>query len=251
MTTQTIGFIILRHVSEPSHNRLWKKCYENVRQFYPENKIVIIDDNSNYELMEDESYLYNTNVIQSEYIGRGVLLPYYYFSKYKWFDVGVIIHDSVFINRFFDFSTDTCKFFWEIGGHGDDLIEVENKILSSYKDLNLLVFHRCHERWTGCFGAISTINYDFLSRLNDKFPLSKLIDFITDRTERMAFERIFGCLVRYLLHSENHPINNIFIDCHNYYSSRKIKLGTFSYDEYMKGIDKYKKFPIVKLFARR
>ena len=39
----TIGFIILRHVNSKSTDRYWKRSYDCVRKFYPENEIVIID----------------------------------------------------------------------------------------------------------------------------------------------------------------------------------------------------------------
>ena len=44
----TLGFIILRHVSKkkPKSAICWKICYERIRKYYPENKIIIIDDNS-------------------------------------------------------------------------------------------------------------------------------------------------------------------------------------------------------------
>ena len=41
-----VGFIILRHVRCPDTNSYWIKCYNSIRNFYPENGILIIDDNS-------------------------------------------------------------------------------------------------------------------------------------------------------------------------------------------------------------
>ena len=43
----SIGFIILRHVNNEVTNQYWLHCYECIRKYYPENKIMIIDDNSN------------------------------------------------------------------------------------------------------------------------------------------------------------------------------------------------------------
>ena len=45
-TTTEIGFIILRHVNSSKTNEYWKECYRCIRYFYPSNKILIIDDNS-------------------------------------------------------------------------------------------------------------------------------------------------------------------------------------------------------------
>ena len=38
---KTLGFIILRHVNSKYVNQYWIKCYDNIRKYYPENKIVI------------------------------------------------------------------------------------------------------------------------------------------------------------------------------------------------------------------
>ena len=52
-------------------------CYECIRKFYPENDIVIIDDNSNQTFLTAKE-LYNTKIIYSDYHQHGELLPYYY-----------------------------------------------------------------------------------------------------------------------------------------------------------------------------
>ena len=71
-----LGIIILRHVNNVCTNKYWINCYKCIRQYYPENKILIIDDNSNYEYISNE-VLYKTRIIKSEYPGRGELLPYF------------------------------------------------------------------------------------------------------------------------------------------------------------------------------
>ena len=44
-----IGFIILRHVNIELTNYYWNYSYDCIRKYYPNNLIMIIDDNSNYE----------------------------------------------------------------------------------------------------------------------------------------------------------------------------------------------------------
>ena len=116
----TLGFILLRHVNSTDTNRYWKICYERIRKYYPELKIIIIDDNSNYVFvdMKFQSELYKTTVIRSMWAGRGELLPYFYFVTYRWFDTAVILHDSVFINNYIDFEKSIAsgkgyRFLWE------------------------------------------------------------------------------------------------------------------------------------------
>ena len=88
------GFIILRHVRNSSQNTLWINCYESIRRFYSD-PIIIIDDNSNQQEIQYDGTLENVTIFQSEYPGRGELLPYYYLFKHKWFEKCVFVHDSV------------------------------------------------------------------------------------------------------------------------------------------------------------
>ena len=69
------GFIILRHVNSEDTNKYWITCYDKIREFYPENKIMLIDDNSNYTYIskDKEATLTNTIIIITHY-GRAVLV---------------------------------------------------------------------------------------------------------------------------------------------------------------------------------
>jgi hypothetical protein len=109
------GFIILRHVNSFSSNCYWKESYNCIRRLYPTTQIVIIDDNSDpSHINNDDIELNNCIIINSEYPGRGELLPYYYYHKYKWFDKAIIIHDSAFLQKYIDFDKieDKIKFLW-------------------------------------------------------------------------------------------------------------------------------------------
>ena len=93
------GFIVTRHVNSVKTNMYWNQCVKLLRTLYPMKKIIVIDDNSNYSYVKAEFDYENVTIIQSEYPGRGELLPYYYFLKNKFFENAVIIHDSVFFHK--------------------------------------------------------------------------------------------------------------------------------------------------------
>jgi hypothetical protein len=95
----TYGFIITRHVSSNKTNQYWNHAVRSIRRFYPFRKIVIIDDNSNQNYVKADFEYKNIQIVQSEYHGRGELLPYYYFYKHKYFSNAVILHDSVFFKK--------------------------------------------------------------------------------------------------------------------------------------------------------
>lgn len=187
-----LGFIILRYVNSHLTNKYWIESYNCIRKFYPENQIIIIDDSSNYNYVT-EITLYKTTIINNEYPRRGELMPYIYYLKNKLFDTAVIIHDSVFINKYIDFSVHKYKFIWEIG-HTYDNISDELKMIRLFKNNNLLKFYRRKRGWKGCFGAMMIIKYDFLVEVNKKYDLTKLLNVILTRENRSSFERIIACL---------------------------------------------------------
>ena len=51
----SLGFIIIRHVNNDLTNKYWIHCYDCIRTYYPENSIVIIDDNSKQEYITENS----------------------------------------------------------------------------------------------------------------------------------------------------------------------------------------------------
>jgi hypothetical protein len=182
----TIGFIILRHVNNVLTNKYWIYSYHCIRNFYPENFIIIIDDNSNYKYITNEK-LYKTKIINSEFPKRGELLPYYYFLKNKLFNTAVILHDSVFINKYIDFNVDKYKMIWTFEHHWDQ-IEDETKMIKSFNNVELLNFYKNKNLWNGCFGGMTIITYDYLNYINNKYDLSKLLNHITTRYNRWEVE---------------------------------------------------------------
>jgi hypothetical protein len=189
-----IGFIILRHVNNELTNKYWIKCVNSIRQYYPENRILIIDDNSNYEYITKET-LYKTTIINSDYPRRGELLPYYYYLYNKLFDIAVIIHDSVFINRYIDFSVEKYKFIWDFT-HEFDQIEDETRLINVFNDSELKKFHENKHLWEGCFGCMTVITHDYLTYINNKYDIRKLLNYVVNRYNRCSFERVLACLLQ-------------------------------------------------------
>jgi hypothetical protein len=189
-----LGFIVLRHVNNAQTNSYWIRCYNSIRQFYPDADILIIDDNSNPSFITNED-LYKTTVINSEFPKRGELLPYYYYLKNKLFDTAVIIHDSVFIQQKIDLDVDKYKMIWTFG-HEWDETENESKMIEIFNNHELTEFFNDKESWKGCFGGMSIITHDFLTHINNKYEISKLLDCITSRYDRSRFERVIGCLLQ-------------------------------------------------------
>jgi len=206
---EQIGFIMLRHVNNELTNIYWNYCYECIRKYYPEYPILIIDDNSNYAYITERD-LYKTTIINSEYNGRGELLPYYYYLNNKLFDTAVIIHDSVFINKYIDMNVEKYKFIWEFD-HTHDQIKDETIMINLFNDNELLNFYKNKHLWVGCFGGMSIIKHDYLKYINNKHDISKLLGHVLTRYNRCSFERVIACLLQF-----NDKNNTLLGDIHDY-----------------------------------
>ena len=53
-------FIMLRHITKNCLNseEIWKECYKSIRKFY-KNKIIILDNNSDYSIVNNDLELEN------------------------------------------------------------------------------------------------------------------------------------------------------------------------------------------------
>jgi hypothetical protein len=231
-----VGFIMLRHVNDDFQNQFWNHSYRCIRQYYPENMIMIIDDNSNLKFLQEEQELYNVVVINSEFHGRGEVLPYYYYLSNKLFDTAIIIHDSVFINKYIDVTdVKDYKILWSFEHHWDEP-EKETIMINLFNDNELFSFYENKDLWKGCFGGMSIITHEYLTFVNSKYEISKLLDVILNRVNRHSFERAIGCLL------QKHVVNiSLLGDIHQY-----CNWGISFADK-----DNYNDLPVIKVWTGR
>lgn len=228
----SFGFIITRHVNSDKTNCYWNQNIKLLRSHYPKCKLVIIDDNSNQSFIKAEFDYINLEVINSEYTGRGELLPYIYYLKHKWFDNAVIIHDSVFFHKTIDFANVKSNvlslwMFYNNNSEIDNILRISDSLNHS-RIIKYHILEWSKNNWVSCFGSQSYINHNFLVNLNNKYKLTNLINVITNRSDRCALERIMGLLFYIETRTNNTLfgcINNSHIKANNY---------TYSFDEYMK-----------------
>jgi hypothetical protein len=202
-TESTFGFILLRYVNSHETNKAWIECYNSIRQFY-NNKIIIIDDNSNKDFLTDHS-LINTIVINSEFHKRGEFLPYYYYIKNNYFSRAVVIHDSMKIKKYYDFmnipnyKNYTRLFSFPNNSYIQDI--------EYFKDMTKLIKHgdklysfhtKNIKSMIGCFGVCYVIDYEFINDVEKKYNITNLINFIDTRKKRMTLERFLSCLFEFI-----------------------------------------------------
>tara|TARA_B100001175_G_C19487526_1_gene630683 strand:+ start:20 stop:1237 length:1218 start_codon:yes stop_codon:yes gene_type:complete len=220
------GFIVLRHINNENTNKLWLNSVLSIRRFY-NNKIYVIDDNSDFSFIsEDINYISDCELIKSEFPKRGELLPYYYLIKKKLFKKAIIIHDSTFLNKYIDFvSISDIKFLWHFT-HEWDNDESEIKMINLLNNSDKIKeLYYTKEKWYGCFGVQSIIDYDFLNLIQNKYNIFKLLDYIDSREKRMDLERIFSiisCLEK----------NNLYLDISLYGKIHHFIHWGYTYDRY-------------------
>ena len=252
------GFIITRHVNSETTNEYWNHCVKLIRSHYPFRKIIVIDDNSNYSFVKAQFQYKNLDIIQSEYPGRGELLPYVYFIKYKWFENAVIIHDSVFFHKRIPFETFKMPVmpFWHwqydkeninnllrISSFLQNNLVLKNKLVGS--DINILGLTQ-KENFNLVFGGISYINHSFLMKIEAKYRLSNLVNAVKCRLDRCALERILGLLF-FIEYPNVVSFKSLFGAIHSHY-----KNFGYHYPEYINDFNQ-KKFvePVVKVWTGR
>ena len=265
----TIGFIITRHISSKKTNYYWVFSYINIRKYYPKNLIVVIDDHSNTKYLTENPLTYdnedtykallknvtlnNLIIINSTLTNCcGELLPYYYFNKYKFFDKAVILHDSMFVNKYINFEEDEFDNMFIFNFHSGDEFknhedtDGEQFLLKQLTNHNYLLELHMGHTWKGCFGACTSITHDFLVMLESKYNLSNLVNFVKTRFDRCKMERVIAVL----FFAENYEklkikpsICGSIVEHHRPFE--------FTFDELMNGDDSCKDYKIIKVWSGR
>ena len=193
-----LGFIILRHVNSELTAKYWPLCYDSIRRVYPDEPILIIDDNSD-QAYTGEHPTTNTTVVQSEYPQRGALLPYLYYLSHKISDRVVILSDSAFITRAVPYSEERpYQHLWDFEPDRDREQDEASMVCALDTDGSLRALHADKRSWKGCFGSMTVITHEYLSAVDARFGLEKLAALVTSRFHRKTFERVLACLLRSL-----------------------------------------------------
>jgi len=235
----------LRNVYNTITNEYWKECFRCIRKFYPNNRVLIIDDNSDKQFVTNE-VLNNTMIIESEFRKRGEFLPYYYYLRTKFCEKVVILHDSMYIKKYINFYdiVDDYNFliYFDLFYINDSACyQSQLNLLRALNNKNLNIFYNKKEKglWNGCFGSMTAISYNFLKQVDEEFRFIQMIPYITTRVERCAFERIIGCMLQYKC-KKSSLFGHVNTNCD--WSLDFIKYKQNMYDS---------KKPIIKVFTGR
>jgi len=247
---EDVGFIVSRYVKEKKHNILYKTCYDAIRKFHPNAKIIFIDDNSNKDVLEDYP-MTNVEIIQSEYPAAGEYLPYYYFLKRKPFKKAILLQDSMILNSEIPFNTvDNYKFLFyynknQVGEDPTPLLEktkIPSELISLYNT----------DGWVGCWGSCMIITSDFIQKLEDIVGITNWKDMINTRTMRIRLETAIALSCIYINNDKPPVTNSLGGHAYELQVMREYNIigKNFDIDTYLQDKDKIKDI-IIKIFNAR
>tara|TARA_Y100001958_G_scaffold111751_1_gene79115 strand:+ start:282 stop:1037 length:756 start_codon:yes stop_codon:yes gene_type:complete len=245
-TPTDIGFIVLRNVIDSNTNEYWKLSYRCIRKFYPNNYIIIVDDNSNYNFIDlhFQENLYNAHVIRSDYPARGEILPYYYFLKTNIFEKAVILHDSVFLNSRINTTIKDYKFLWSFKSDTTKYHGRQKNMLAKLKNSKELThfFDNNINKLQACFGCMTIMTRKYLNKINNRYDIFRLFNVIHTRNDRMFFEVVLACILQY-----EHVNNALFGDI------KKFCKWELKYEDIIKDINDLSKIklPLIKVWTGR
>ena len=188
-------FIILRHVTKKLENsdKIWKECYKSIRLFYT-NKIIIIDNNSDFSIVNNDIDLINCEIINSSVAESRLFSPFYELLIIH-FKKAIILHDGVIFQKFVDFDKfEDVKFMWHFNVRQYDDIKLIEKQLSVLTNNDQLCNIFRQKKFVGCMGCCLAITKDFLMQLEIKFKISNLKHIINNQNDAIAFERTIAIL---------------------------------------------------------
>lgn len=243
---EQIGFVIIRHINSEQTNELWQNCYLSIRKFYPENKIMIVDDNSDQKFVNSIIPLTSCQIVNSEYPKAGELLGYYYFYKLKPFKKAVILHDSVFINKYIEFSESVnIKFLWSFSNFYRDIL-YETFLIRTLSHAEDLLKTYNEFNWSGCFGVQTVMTLDYLTRIEEKYNLFSLLQIVKGRRLRMGIERLMA-IIAFTENQVTQENCSFFGDIHQYIDN------SYSYSQFIKDRSTLdvNRYPLIKIRSNR
>jgi len=235
-------FVILRHVTE-STKEFYKECYKSIRKFY-NNEIIIIDNYSNKELIDNDFVMTNCSIIENKLNpDLRLYLPFYHLLHID-FEKAVIIHDGTIFHEYTDFSNIIdIKSMWHFDTKQWDDFNLITQQLNSLTNSSHLFDILNNRTYFGSLGASLIITKDFLVKLENKYKISNLKNIIHSKPHACAFER------------------TIVILCLSLYPDLKYdksvcgEIGDMTWgltlSEYKNSLNIHKKKPMIKLFGGR
>jgi hypothetical protein len=203
-TTDVI--VILRYAKDErgDFSSHFNKCYDSVRKFHPDKKVVVIDDTplkyvdrtfgngQNYEVIR-------TSITDPKLQGKAEMLPFYYFHKHRWADRMLFLHDSVHLSqRLPDFNDLDYKPVMDHMSTHAPQCERSVELLNLCKEGKGSEFNLSGD-WHGSTGTMCLISLALLDQMQNDFNILELVNvmggkeqpgYVGIRYDRCTLEKI-------------------------------------------------------------
>ncbi len=266
---KSFGFIIPSYCDSDIHLSQLRRCLKSIRNHHSE-KIIIIDDYSTKDINLVVVDFDNIEIMKSPVKGAGDMVTYHLMKEHHLFDKAIIIQDSMTLEKKLDRldEIDTISYLWYFTNHRhhwdhieepqDDYnikhgIKVHDDLLvhcidtliekEEFKKFAQDIYFQ-KNKWCGCFGCLSIVNYDFLETLNNKTGIIDIMLKMNNNRLRRAAESMFGLACLFTLGDSflETAYDGLYYDGVNLARGRKIlNSKDIGLDEYNVTIDQHSK----------
>jgi len=234
---------------------MFRECYQAIRKFHPDLKIIFIDDNSDKAVLEEDTEMQNIEVIQSEYPAAGEYLPYWYMLQRKLYKKAIFLQDSMILNGPIAYQdVNDYMFLYEfpaVQGHleGEQGKWIPTLLETTKEREKLLDIYRKKE-WRGCWGSMMVITSDFLNNMEEKLGISKWNTIINSRIHRISLESAIGVCCMFMKPDKEKV--SLFGSAMDMLVMKDPGNEKYTFDMYMadKGVDKARN-SIIKVWSGR
>jgi hypothetical protein len=223
------GFIVAACLREQVHKESLTCCLNSIKEFHENVSIVVVVDYTSEQqyiselIKEYPTVIFETNTPS---VPADMLLLYYFKLK-KYFQKAILLQDSMAVISKVDITkTHDLDYLWHFNNHRvywhiiaepdtefnrqhkiithDNLVEycIYNLIKSEgFKTYCIQNYHDKY-KWSGCFGCLCIIDYDFLCKLDAESSIIDLMSQMKDNRLRRAIESLFSLACQYVLKKE-------------------------------------------------
>ena len=224
----SFGFIIPSYCDSELHLLQLKRCINSIRKFHKDEKIIVIDDYSEIDLTNELKGFDNLIVIMSPVKSAGDMVTYSVFKDNYLFQKAITIQDSMILEKELTNlkNVTSVNYLWyftnhrlhwgkikepqteyniknNIKVHDDAVLDCIKKLITKddFKDYALNIYAKKNE-WSGCFGCLTIMDYDFMLKLNKDTGIIDLLLNMNDNRLRRVAESIFALSCQYVLGDE-------------------------------------------------
>lgn len=189
------------------------RCIRSIRNYHNDIDITVIDDCSSFEI--DKKSLEDTYfvkfIINNLYPHAGEILPYLYNFKTQKYDIFIVLHDSMYLQKPIPESIWNSKMqnLFTFQSHRRIYDAGVESLIKKMGKLDLLQIYRGNN-WKGSFGCCLIITKECNNAMFRDYNLENIYSLVNNRRSREYCERLLGVMVTVLNSNQNGVNGEIF-----------------------------------------